>query len=50
MKASKVLNQAQPVIPLVQLGEPEILRPTVHGLVQNTAGTTDDFKNVYITQ
>lgn len=50
VKASKVLNQAQPVIPLVQLGEPEILRPTVHGLVQNTAGTTDDFKNVYITQ
>ena len=50
VKASKVVNNAQPVVPLVQVGEPEILRPTVHGLVQNTAGIIDDFKSVYITE
>lgn len=47
VKAAKLLNEDQPVVPLVQMGEPELLRPTVKGMVQNSAGLTNDFKYAY---
>lgn len=50
IKAAKLLNEDQPVVPLIQDSEPELLRPTVHGMVQNTAGLIDNFKEVYVTK
>lgn len=47
--AAKLLNEDQPIVPLIQDGTPEMLRPTVHGMVQNTAGLTENFRSVYIT-
>lgn len=50
VKAAKLLNEDQPVVPLLQDGIPEMLRPTVHDMVQNSAGITNDFKEVYVTE
>ncbi len=50
IKAAKLLNEDQPVVPLLQDNVPEMLRPTVHDMVQNSAGITDDFKEVYVTE
>ena len=50
IKATKLLNEDQPVVPLLQDNVPEMLRPTVHDMVQNSAGITDDFKEVYVTE
>lgn len=47
--AAKLLNEDQPVVPLIQAGTPEMLRPTVHCMVQNTAGLTENFRSVYLT-
>lgn len=48
--AAKLLNEDQPVVPLIQDGTPEMLRPSVHGMIQNTAGLTENFRSVYITE
>ncbi|WP_304653229.1 peptide ABC transporter substrate-binding protein [uncultured Ligilactobacillus sp.] len=50
VKAAKLLNEDQPVVPLLQDGIPEMLRPTVHDMVQNSAGITNNFKEVYVTE
>lgn len=50
VKAAKLLNEDEPVVPLLQDGIPEMLRPTVHDMVQNSAGITNDFKEVYVTE
>ena len=50
IKVAKLLNEDQPVVPLLQDNVPEMLRPTVHDMVQNSAGITDDFKEVYVTE
>ena len=50
IKAAKLLNEDQPVVPLLQDNVPEMLRPTVHDMVQNSAGITDDFKEVDVTE
>lgn len=48
--AAKLLNEDQPVVPLIQEGNPEILRPTVHDMVENTAGLIENFRYVYVTE
>lgn len=45
--ASKLLNEDQGVVPLVQINTPQMIRPDVKGLIQNTAGITNNWKNVY---
>ena len=50
VKAAKILNEDQPVVPLIQDSEPELLRPNVHDMVQNTAGLINNFKEVYVTK
>lgn len=49
VKAAKLLNEDQPVVPLIQESDPELLRPNVHDMVQNTAGLINNFKEVYVT-
>lgn len=49
VKAAKLLNEDQPVVPLIQESDPEVLRPNVHDMVQNTAGLINNFKEVYVT-
>ena len=45
--ASKLLNEDHGVVPLVQINTPQMIRPDVKGLIQNTAGITNNWKNVY---
>lgn len=49
VKAAKLLNEDQPVVPLIQESDPELLRPNVHDMIQNTAGLINNFKEVYVT-
>ena len=46
--ASKLLNEDQGVVPLAQINTAQMIRPNVKGLIQNTAGTTNNWKEVSI--
>lgn len=48
VEASKLLNEEQGVVPLVQINTAQMIRPDVKGLIQNTAGTTNNWKEVSI--
>ena len=48
VKASKILSEDQGVAPLYQLNVAYMLNPSVKGVIQNTAGVTWSFKDVYI--
>lgn len=50
VQASKLIDQDQAVAPLVQSNQPVMLNPKVKGLIQNTAGTTYNFKDTYIAK
>lgn len=50
VKASDVLNEDQGATPLFQLNQAYMLRPGVKGLIQNSAGVTNNWKNVYISK
>ncbi|GBG93709.1 oligopeptide ABC transporter substrate-binding protein [Ligilactobacillus salitolerans] len=50
VQASKILNRDQGVAPLYQLNQPTMVRSTVKGLIQNTAGVTNNWKETYIAK
>ena len=50
IKAAKLLNEDQPVVPLLQDNVPEMLRQQYTTWFKNSAGITDDFKEVYVTE
>ncbi|WP_334115596.1 peptide ABC transporter substrate-binding protein [Ligilactobacillus sp.] len=50
VKASKIINEDQGISPLFQLNQPQLIRSNVKGLIQNTAGAVNNWKNVYITK
>ena len=50
VKASKIINEDQGIAPLFQLNQPQLVRSNVKGVIQNTAGSVNNWKNVYITK
>ncbi len=50
VKASKILSQEQGVAPLYQLNQPTMLRTNIKGLIQNSAGVTNNWKDTYIAK
>ena len=48
VQAAKVLNEQQGAAPLYQVNVPQVVRENVKGLVQNSAGVTNNWKEVYI--
>ena len=50
VKASKIINEDQGIAPLFQLNQPQLIRSNVKGVIQNTAGSVNNWKNVYITK
>ncbi|MBD5069814.1 MAG: peptide ABC transporter substrate-binding protein [Lactobacillus sp.] len=50
VKASKLLSEKQGVIPLYQANIPQLKRETIKGLIQNSAGTTNNWKEVYLVK
>ena len=50
VKASKILSTDQGVAPLYQLNQPTMVRENVKGLIQNTAGVTNNWKDTYIAK
>ena len=50
VKASKIINEDQGIVPLFQLNQPQLIRSNVKGVIQNTAGSVNNWKNVYITK
>src|SRR5699024_6218366 len=50
VKASKTLSEDQGVVPLYQLNQPTMVRENVKGLVQNSAGVVNNWKNTYIAK
>ena len=47
IKAAKLLQRRSASVPLLQDNVSEMLRPTVHDMVQNSSWDPDDFKEVY---
>lgn len=50
VKASKILNEDQGVAPLYQLNQPTMVRTNVKGLIQNSAGVVNNWKETYIAK
>ena len=50
VKASKLINEEQPIVPLFQLNTPSLLRTNVKGVVHNTAGVSYNWKEAYIAK
>lgn len=50
VKASKILSNEQGVAPLFQLNQAYMLRSSVKGVIQNTAGVTYNWKDTYISK
>ena len=50
IQASKVLSEQQGVAPLYQTNVPQLTNVTVKGLIQNSAGATNNWKEVYIVE
>ena len=50
VKAAKLINEEQGIAPLFQLNQPQLVRTSVKGLIQNTAGSVNNWKNVYIAK
>lgn len=50
VQASKVLSEQQGVAPLYQTNVPQLINVTVKGLIQNSAGATNNWKEVYIVE
>lgn len=50
VQASKVLSEHQGVAPLYQTNVPQLTNVTVKGLIQNSAGATNNWKEVYIVE
>lgn len=50
VKASRIINEDQGIAPLFQLNQPQLIRSNVKGVIQNTAGSVNNWKNVYITK
>lgn len=50
VKASKTLSEDQGVVPLYQLNQPTMVRENVKGLVQNSAGVVNNWKDTYIAK
>lgn len=48
VQAAKILNEQQGAAPLYQVNVPQVVRENVKGLVQNSAGVTNNWKEVYI--
>lgn len=50
VQASKILSEDQGVAPLYQLNQPTMVRENVKGLIQNSAGVSNNWKTTYIAK